>query len=386
MQPSPSRPSALLSARYFDGVSAQAHPVELQIQERVLCITGEGIALQVALKDVQWPERTRHGKRVAHLRQGGAIQGTDAKAWDEWLQRSGRSESLVVTMQQSWRWVAGSVSVLVFLFIALQQWGVPIAARALVAMAPPSIDSSLGEATLAAIDRHLMRPSKLPPAEQARLQAALAQAAAAMPAGSLPPWRLVFRKSRIGPNAFALPDGTMVMTDEMVDLVGHDEQVIVGVLAHELGHVRHRHALRMLVQTAALGGLAAMVVGDFSTLLAGVPVLLGQASYSRDAEREADAQAVEILKQAKISPAVMVTLFERLEAHRKAEERIAQDRRDAQKNFPEEAAGKAESTNADQEATEDAGSSWLGIAFASHPADAERIAYFTEAAAGFKAP
>jgi predicted Zn-dependent protease len=136
------------------------------------------------------------------------------------------------------------------------------------------------------------------------------------------------------------------MTDELVQLVNGDAQVITAVLAHELGHVQQRHGLRMLVQVTVLGTLASAVLGDFSTLLASVPVLMGHASYSRDAEREADAAAVQLLKRAGISPLVMVTLFDKLNEKRGDKE-----------------------------------GSWLGIAFASHPADAERIQFFKNAAA-----
>lgn len=153
----------------------------------------------------------------------------------------------------------------------------------------------------------------------------------------------------------------MVMTDEMVELVGADDRVITAVLAHELGHVRHRHGLRMLVQATVLAGVTSVVLGDFSTLLAGVPLLLGQASYSREAEKEADLEAVRILKEAGISPEVMVTLFEKL---------------DAKSNL-------AEKSKKDQGAA-DGSWSWLGIAFASHPTDAERVAYFRQAARGMQ--
>jgi Zn-dependent protease with chaperone function len=165
----------------------------------------------------------------------------------------------------------------------------------------------------------------------------------------------------------------MVMTDELVELVGRDDKVITAVLAHELGHVRHRHGIRMLVQATALSGLAAMVVGDFSTVLAGVPVLLGQASYSRDAEREADREAVLILKAAGISPAVMLTLFEKIAAQQRSE--AASSGKAGKSGEPVEP-GEARPSGdklPDQE-------SGLGIAFASHPADAERIRYFLEAA------
>ncbi|MEO8020355.1 M48 family metallopeptidase [Polaromonas sp.] len=353
-----------LRASYFDGISARAHPVTLQLDGAALQITGEGIRRIQAIADVQWPERTRHGVRIAHLKGGGAVQCADASAWDDWCRSHGLRDSLVVRAQQSWRWVLGSVVALLAIVVAVQQWGLPVAARAVVAMTPLSVDASLGETSLAVIDEHLMRPSKLPASEQARLRAALVQAANAAPAGTVPPWQLVFRQSRIGPNAFALPGGTLVMTDELVELVGGDDQVITAVLAHELGHVRHRHGVRLLVQATVLSGLAAVVLGDFSTVLAGVPVLMGQASYSREAEREADAEAVRILKAAAISPEVMVTLFDKLEEKmNKASQASAEN--------------KGKSENSSKVPGQD---SWLGIAFASHPPDAERVRYFREAA------
>ena len=103
----------------------------------------------------------------------------------------------------------------------------------------------------------------------------------------------------------------------------------------------------MVIQVAVLGGISSLALGDFSSILAAAPVLLGQAQYSREAEQQADAYAVAVLRQARISPAVMVTLFEKLAQARKT----------------------------DQEAE----SQW-GLLFASHPADAERIAYFKAAA------
>ncbi|MDB5964700.1 MAG: Zn-dependent protease [Polaromonas sp.] len=323
----------------------------------MLVLAGDGIARSVPLAEVRWPERTRHGIRIAHFAGGGSVQGGDASAWDAWRLGEGMREPVVVRLQQSWRWVLASVVALAVVAVALQRWGVPALSAGVVASTPLAVDAALGEGTLRAIDARLMQPSRLPAPRQEKLRTAFQEAVGNLPAGTVPVWNLVFRKSRIGPNAFALPGGTLVMTDELVDLVDGDEEVLVAVLAHELGHIRHRDGLRMLVQTAALGALASMVVGDFSTLLAGVPVLLGQASYSRQAEHAADVEAVRILRAARISPRVMVKLFDRLAAA-------------AALPAPREA-DKAGETGQD---------SWLGIAFASHPADAERIRYFSEAA------
>jgi Zn-dependent protease with chaperone function len=355
--PEPAAPTQVtaVTADYFDGRSARAHPVQVQLAGDQLTISGDGISIQLAANRVQWPERTRHGARVAQLPNGGALHCSDAKAWDAWALASGRRESLVVRAQQSWRWALLSAAAFGVLVGALYLWGVPWLGRVAVAATPMRVDRLLGESALQALDGQLLKPSALPAEHQQRLQAALERAVAALPPGSVPEHRLVFRSGRIGPNAFALPGGTLVMTDALVELVQGDEAVITGVLGHELGHVQHRHGLRLLVQAGAIAALSGVVLGDFSALLAGAPVLLGQASYSRDAEREADAHAVKVLKAAGLSPAVMIGFFERVAGR-----------------GPQDKTARGANTQ---------GSTDLGIAIASHPADEERIRFFREAAA-----
>jgi len=352
-----------LAADYFDGRSARAHPVMLSLDGDALLIEGEGVSRRVPCKQVVWPERTRHGVRVAHLSDGASIQCNDAGAWDAWTYTGGRPESFVVKAQQSWRWVVASLFLTVAVLAAGFQWGLPWAARKSVAFIPFSVDESIGESALSSVEGHLMSPSQLPPEQQARIRAAFDRAVATLPPGTAPRYQLLFRKSKIGPNAFALPGGTMVLTDELVKLVKGDEQVIVGVLGHELGHVRQRHGMRMLAQVSALGAVSALVFGDFNGLLAAAPVWLGQASYSRDAEREADVESVKLMKAAGISPTAMVKFFELIDTYE-----------------PEPEAGEAASAPKAAKGSRRRESSWLGIAIASHPADQERIAFFREAA------
>ena len=367
-----------LDATYFDGKTARAHAVALHIADGVLHIQGTGVAVSVALRDVQWPERTRHGKRMAQLAAGGLVQCDDGDAWDAWCRASGVGESAVVRAQQSWRWVAAAVVAFLALLVGFQQWGLPLAARGIVAMTPLSVDVSLGEASLKAIDEALMTPTELPQAQQDSIRQAFTQAVSAQPPQRVPPWNLVFRKSKIGPNALALPGGTLLMTDELVQLVDGDTRVLTAVLAHELGHVQQRHGLRMVVQASALGAVAGVVLGDFSTLLAALPALMGQAHYSREAEREADAHALQVLTAAGIPPVVMVTLFDKLKNSR------AKDLEKAPGAAHKDASNeKADPKTDDEQAQANArlkqvsqSLSWLGIAFASHPADAERVAYF----------
>ncbi len=342
----------VLEARYFDGTHASEHPVTVQLVGQDLLVRGDGFERRVPASDVQWPEPTRHGPRVLHMASGGAVHCADGAAWDAWCRASGRAPGLVVRMQGSGRWVLASVAALVVLALALQRWGLPALAELVVAATPVSVDAAIGESALGSVDRFLLQPSQLPTAQQARLRDALRRFAAAQPPGTVPRWRLEFRSSRSGPNAFALPGGTMIMTDALATLFQHDEAVILGVLAHELGHLQHRHGLRMLVQGTVLTGVAAVVFGDFSALFAAAPALLGNASYSRAAEREADRVSARMLKAAGMSPLAMVRFFEVM----------------------------AEQRRQNGQDTSEGDSAWSGISIASHPADAERIRFFRAAA------
>ncbi|WP_374675479.1 M48 family metallopeptidase [Ideonella sp.] len=352
---------ATLASEYFDGQTATARPVTLHIEPGSgdLLIEGEGVARRVPRHEQRWPERQRHGPRLMYLRPHGLISHADGAAWDAWARAHGVRDPLVVRWMQSWRGVAWALVVCVLLAWAGWQWGVPGAGRVIVAAIPPAVDAAIGEQALQSFDREGLAPSRLPPARQAAIRRRFQEAVdRAYPADQRPAHVLHFRSSgrlKIGPNALALPGGQMVLTDELAELLADAPDVVTGVLAHELGHVRHRHGMRMVVQASLLAAAAGLVVGDFSSVLATVPAVLGQAAYSRDAEREADLEAIAVLRANGLRPSRMELLFERLAQ--------ARGRR---------AEGKGGATG------EDAADE-LPIAMASHPADAERRRTFREA-------
>jgi Zn-dependent protease with chaperone function len=105
-----------------------------------------------------------------------------------------------------------------------------------------------------------------------------------------------FRQSEtMGANAFALPNGTIVITDELVKLIGDNHDLLTAILLHEIGHVEHKHFMRLISESLAtsisvnyffadLGGLAEFV--------AGVSNIIVQNQFSRKLEWEADNYAL----------------------------------------------------------------------------------------------
>lgn len=370
---------AAVRAHFFDGRTSRAWPVQVTVAGAGLVVThdasqgrGEGdvapgpVTFPVA--GVQWPERSRHGARIAQLPGGASLQAADAAAWDAWAVQHVRRDSLVVHAQQSWRGVLAALAVLVAVLAGFYAWGLPAVARGIVALVPPQVDLALGEKTLRSLDGHLVERSRLPPAEQERIRALFQKAVVRTHGTGGPAWRLEFRRGRpddpqdkagtsaLGPNAFALPGGTMVLTDELVELV-KDDEVLIGVLGHELGHVRQRHGMRQLVQVSVIGAAGSILFGDYGSFLATAPVVLASMGYSRDAEREADGESLRLMKAAGVSPLVMVRFFEMARSSR----------------------------NGGKDGASRGAADGLGIAFSSHPHDAERIARFRQAARGQEA-
>jgi Zn-dependent protease with chaperone function len=163
----------------------------------------------------------------------------------------------------------------------------------------------------------MLRPSRLPAARQAQLQARFAELVARMdPAqapyrGYLPPLVLVFRDG-LGANALALPGGTLVLTDGLVQAAGVQglpDDALVGVLAHEIGHVMHRHATRIVVEQGVLNIGLGVALGDVSMVLStGASVLTGLA-YQRGHEAEADCFALRLMQRAGLPTAPMADLL-----------------------------------------------------------------------------
>lgn len=114
-------------------------------------------------------------------------------------------------------------------------------------------------------------------------------------------------------NAFAAPGGQVVMIRGLIDAAETPEEV-AAVLAHEIGHVVHRDATRNALRTAGSAGLLAMVLGDIAggTILVAVSDQMLNSAYSRDAERAADAYALERLNAANVDSDGFGTFFDRL--------------------------------------------------------------------------
>lgn len=307
-----------VSARYFDGERSQPQNVRLVAQDGCLHLFDEDDAELGFWRtgELDIGERLGRAPRLIRLPAGGLCEVADHAAFDALLQALGVRERGVAVWQTRWR--AALIAVVLCLCAAFSayRWGLPLAAEYIALRIPASWAKQSDVQALALLDRSWLAPSKLP---EARRQALRAQFAALKPE-STAPWTLDFRAAPlVGANAFALPGGTIVMTDELVRLAAEDREILA-VLAHELGHVHHRHGLRMALQGTMVGLVVSTWFGDVSAVLTGLSSAVLETRYSREFEREADAFAAQMLRANGIAPKYLASILEKLSAQHGADE------------------------------------------------------------------
>lgn len=121
-------------------------------------------------------------------------------------------------------------------------------------------------------------------------------------------------------NAFAVPGGYIYIFDKFVIDMKNDNE-IAAVLAHELGHIAAKHSIQKLqagMGMNALLVLSAGLSGNGNTVAQTADAVTQlMASYSREAEIEADELSVRYLKNAGYDPNGVVESLEFLRNYRK---------------------------------------------------------------------
>jgi Zn-dependent protease with chaperone function len=241
---------------------------------------------------------------------GGRFETTDDDAIDA-IFRGG----LLHALEKSWRAVLASVVAAAAAVVGFILYGAPLAADQLARHTPASVAAFMTRQALSTLDGRVLLPSRLAAALRAHDQALFDKVAAkeGRPAGT---YRLLLRNAPIiGPNAFAFPDGRIVLTDQLAVMIAKDAE-LEGVFAHEMAHVNRAHSLQRVYQASLVPAAIAFITGDatqaghIATLLPGV---LLQQSYSRAFEQQADDDAARLLRGMGEDPAALAALLERMQ-------------------------------------------------------------------------
>lgn len=334
----------IVRGTFFPAGSSRAIPATASVESKVLRIGDEtGVILaEFPLRKVRASSRLGNLLRRLELPDTSRFETPDNDGIDALFREGGRllSGSLLHWLESSLKWVAAAVAIACIAVFAMIRYGFPAGADWLAYRTPHAVSVEISRETLATLDKIALAPTQLSAAERQHATRLFQRIAAASPQ-SAGPYHLIFRNgTHIGPNAFALPDGTVVMTDQLYPFVMKDDE-LEGVFGHEIAHVYRRHGLQMVYEASLLPAAIALITGDasqFGQIATVLPTMLVESSYSRGFEQQADDDSARTMKRIGADPAALGELLLRMD---------------------KEICGKHE-----------CGPSWLG----SHPATAARAA------------
>jgi Zn-dependent protease with chaperone function len=290
---------------YYNG--RDSHPTQVTCEpsnDGTLGIRGGDVDTHIPLNQVHLNPRLARTHRTLALPNGAQIQSEDNDGIDAAFPDRNRLESFTDRLERHSYVVAISTVIIVIAGILLFRTALPWAADRVAQRIPVAAEKTIGDEALSTLQTYrVLRPSKTAIEQQENYRHRFSDFVRDIP-GSANFRVQFFDAPSVGPNAFALPGGTIVFTDQLATLLKSDDQFIA-IAAHEIGHEYHRHVLRSVLQQSAIAIVTAYFVGDVgsaSTIVIAVPVFFLNNHYSRDFEADADAYAFKELAAHNISP------------------------------------------------------------------------------------
>jgi len=308
-----------IKGKWYDGETSAAAEVVCIVYDngafRIERVRDGELLLSRPRFDIEISPRLANTQRYLIFPKGEKIETADNDGVDRIEARFVKPSwlKIVYRLESHWRYALPALAVLLFFLWMGMSFGIPWVAKTIAYRLPPSMLNFASNQTLDILDRSVFDPTELDDKTRNGVMTHFQSVTAAHSGYKL---EIVFRKGgKIGPNAFALPSGTIVFTDEMIRIAENNDE-LSAVLIHEIGHIVHRHGMRTLIQDSILGFVLLAITGDVSgssELFLGLPVLLTELAYSRKFEREADAYALTYMRANGISPARFASLMRRIE-------------------------------------------------------------------------
>jgi Zn-dependent protease with chaperone function len=319
------------TAVYRDGTSSRKRAVTLRFAEQ-LQIIEDGVVVAAwpydDIRRVDGPHRLRvscvSALPLSRLE-------TDSEAVVRELQARCRLLDAGRASRQTWRIVGWSLAAACSI-VAVTVYGIPLVAERLASILPFSLEKRIGDAVEAQV--RFLFPGQVCDRPDGKAAFAAMVNKLSTAGGIAFPLTVEVSSSSVV-NAFALPGGKIYLFDGLLQKARNPDE-IAGVIAHELGHVQHRDSLRKVIQTGGTSFLIGLLLGDITgggaVILAARSII--DASYSRDAERDADAFAATAMHNLGRSPRPMGEFLVRvtgdkkstatiLDSHPMSEERLA---------------------------------------------------------------
>lgn len=292
-----------IAGHYMSGKTSLAIPAKLHLEGKEIIVfdQDQNQLVRANLHEIIISDRLGNIPRKVSFPDSSHFETKENDLFEKQLLLHGKSGSLLHRLEGKLHYIILSILLTVMSVLAFLMVGLPYASVIVANGLPSDLLDQASKSTLYTMDKFALGPSRLSQQRQDEINTMVRNS---MPKNEHNYYRILFRQGKeLGANAFALPDGSIIFTDELIELLESEEEIFA-VFAHELGHVVERHSLRQILQSSVLLIFSYLVIGEATDgvleLTNALPALLMSSSYSRKFESEADDFAIALLKKLKI--------------------------------------------------------------------------------------
>ncbi|WP_158966679.1 M48 family metallopeptidase [Paraglaciecola sp. L3A3] len=281
-----------------------------------LTVTDNNIHIQLRRDELKIKDKLGSIPREIVLSGLGLLSVESTAETDSWLGADKKSNRIAKIEKNRSMVLLSLILVPAFLYVFFKHM-IPGFAVHFSEYVPEGAIRIASEHTLYSLDKTLLNKSKVDAKLQQTYRDNWQQTLSQLTLNDVQ-YNLNFRESdKMGANAFALPDGTVVVTDELLSLIDNNEELLQAILLHEIGHVENRHSMRLIAETLATSLAIDYFFGDLGGMIevfAGLSNTLVQNQFSQKLEWEADNFALEQIETLGLDPESFAKAMEKLAA------------------------------------------------------------------------
>jgi Zn-dependent protease with chaperone function len=282
------------SAIYFDGITSRRHAVTPGFYDRLEINADDRTLAMWPYADIRRVDSPSGALRLTCLTAPALarLEIRDAAVAAELISRCTRLDEDLPDRRGIAKIVGWSIAAALSI-VGVIWFGVPLAADRLTPLVPQALERRLG----AAADGQVRTLFGSKVCDNAAGQAAFTKLVNALrEAAGLDPSIQTAVLATPFPNAFALPGGKVYLFNGLLARAQNPDE-IAGVLAHELGHLKHRDSTRNLIYNGGTSFLIGLLFGDItgSSALIFASRSIVTASYTREAEQNADTFSIDMM-------------------------------------------------------------------------------------------
>ena len=287
------------TGQYYSAGSASALPVLCYIENNSLTIrqqADESVLSRHNREQLNVASRLGQLPREIKLPDDALLVVEANESLHHWL--DAETGGIIAGIESKKRWMWGSLVLVPLCLYLLFGWLMPWLAVQAADQVPFSVKQIASEQTLNALEFGVLSPSKLSDEQTTGVYHGFGEIMAQL---NLPgeKFNIKIRNSDVlGPNAFALPDGTIVFTDQLLELVDFQQPLLNAILLHEIGHVEHNHSMQMVAESLFATLTISYLFGDISGAIEafmGIGSSVVQNQFSQAHEWQADDFALQTL-------------------------------------------------------------------------------------------